>query len=564
LEINLISINTKIVGLKHRAVESEFVRNLVGKKILLQPEPENSHDKYALKAISNNRHFGYIEKDKSKYITKLLDNEPLNVTVLSYDEYKVVIQIDFDLNDEVENFKQLPKGNSAGIYCIEFKIADINYCYIGQSNNINRRLQEHFRALSLLKHHNQRMQSAWDSNKTSFSARILQLAPTNLSSFQLQAWLFEKEILFIEKNSNSTVNAIDGDLVFTKTAVVEFDKLIKLTLKKIRAQRRIYIEGKNLIGQEIIDKGIIKEGVFGRLNPTVIKASNILTWLNKTRYGFLDYRPLIDTNHIFYKPLLQKIRGEQEKVAAIDLDKWFLNQFITAEIKNKEKYQTCELKSLNRVREIFEKYIDKDMLENLDVKSKPPTPDLTSNNTVDLALINKSKKRHYHYGPKEQKEWEKNYTVNGNKVSPNVVKKTKNSNQTGSKATKSETHITSSRPASIVQSFSNEGYSNQDWQNLKSALATLKKPLKIPLNKAKNKSLNVKVNNKLANKIVSREQTKIIENPIEIASEKEIRSAKRSYSKLMEQRDIESKRKKKHLEIFLTQEKQKKGQKSSI
>ena len=74
MEKNLISINTKIVGLKHRTVNSEFLENLVGTKILLQPEPENSHDKYALKAIFNNRHFGYIEKEKSKYITKLLDN----------------------------------------------------------------------------------------------------------------------------------------------------------------------------------------------------------------------------------------------------------------------------------------------------------------------------------------------------------------------------------------------------------------------------------------------------------------------------------------------------------
>ena len=550
----MISINTKIVGLKHRAVQSEFLETLVGMKILLQPEPENSHDKYALKAIFNNRHFGYIEKDKSKYITKLLNNEPPNIKVLSYDEYKVVIQIDFDLNDEVGRFKQLPKGNAAGIYCLEFKIADTNYCYIGQSNNINRRLQEHFRALSSLAHHNQSMQSAWESNKTSFSTRILQLAPSNLSSFQLQVWLFEKEMLFIEKNLNSTVNAIDGDLVFTKRAVLEFEELIKLTLKQIKTQRRIYIESKDLIGQEIIDKGIIKEGIFGRLNPTIIKASNILTWLNKTRYGFLEYRPSIDTDNIFYKPLLQKIRGEQEKIAAINLDKWFLNHFITAEIKNKEKYQTCELVSLNRIRNIFKKYIGMDAIENLDIKLKPSTPDLTPNNRIDSASINDSKKRHYHYGPKEQKEWEKNYTVNANKASPKVDKKLHTSRQIVSKVTKSETNITSSRAASITQPFKNEGYSNQDWQDLKSALATLKKPLKIPLTKAKNKSLDVKDNNKLANKTVSREQTKTIENHIEIASKKEIEASKRSYLELMKQRDIESKRRKKHLEIFLTQD----------
>ena len=554
MEKNLISINTKIVGLKHRTVNSEFLENLVGTKILLQPEPENSHDKYALKAIFNNRHFGYIEKEKSKYITKLLDNEPLNIKVLSYDEYKVAIQIDFDLNDEVESFKQLPKGNSAGIYCLEFKIADTNYCYIGQSNNINRRLQEHFRALSSLTHHNQSMQSAWESNKTSFSTRILQLAPSNLSSFQLQVWLFEKEMLFIEKNLNSTVNAINGDLVFTKRAVSEFEELIKLTLKEIKAQRRIYIEVKNLIGQEIIDKGIIKEGVFGRLNPTVIKASNILTWLNKTRYGFLDYRPSIDTNNVFYKPLLQKIRGEQEKVAAIDLDKWFLNHFITAEIKNKDKYQTCELESLNRIRKIFKKYIGKDALENLDIKSKPSTPDVTPNNTIELASINDSKKRHYHYGPKEQKEWEKNYTGNANKASPNVDKKPSTSSQIVNKVTKSETNITSSRAASIAQPSSNEGYSNQDWQNLKSALATLKKPLKIPLTRAADKSLDVKDNNTLANKTVNHEQTKTIENHIEIASKKEIEASKRPYLERVKKRDIDSKRRKKHLEIFLTQD----------
>ena len=92
--LKLASIGTKIVGLKHRTVTPEFLRTLVGSSIILQTEPENVHDRFALKAIFNGIHFGYIEKEKSKYITTLLADEVSpKIKVLSFDEFKVSIQI---------------------------------------------------------------------------------------------------------------------------------------------------------------------------------------------------------------------------------------------------------------------------------------------------------------------------------------------------------------------------------------------------------------------------------------------------------------------------------------
>ena len=535
----MASLGTKIVGLKHRAVTPEFLRTLVGSSIILQAEPENDHDRFALKAIFNGIHFGYIEKEKSEYITTLLANDVSpKIKVLSFDEFKVSIQIVFDTTQEQVSFRPLPKGNAAGIYCLRFKISDTPVVYIGQSNNINKRLQQHFATLTALKHHNPTMQSAWESNKSSFTTQILHLAPDDLSSFELQVWLFEKELLFIEKNLDFAVNAIDGDLVFTKRALLEFEKLIKLTLTQIKLQRQIYVERKNQVGQEIIDKGIIKEGIFGRVNPDIIKASNILTWLNKTRYGWLDYRPSIDTNNSFYKPLLKKIKEEQEKVAAIDSDKWFLNHFVAEEIKNKEKYQTCELQVLTRVRKIFNKYIGMAAIEHLELKSKLSKSKVGLDNPIDNASHTNIKRGHYQHDSKAQKEWENNYGASDNKTKT-IVENPPNPEPSKDKIAKSEMNPTSSFRETMVQPIKTEGYSNQDWQDLKAALATLKKPLKI-------KKPTVKTIN------LTSDEDKTVSSSVDVPTKKELESIKLAYLEAIKKPNSKS-RSEKLKEIALMQ-----------
>lgn len=426
----------EIVGLKHRRASLDFIKKLDANLIIFKSEPENAHDKFAVKAIYCGFHFGYTQKDKSEHITFLLANvEMRDLEIISSDAYKVLIKINYESHLDEILFTALPDADRAGIYGIKFKARGTNFVYIGQSNHINNRLRGHFSSLSKLNHHNDRLQSAWISDNSSFTSHVLMRAPQSLTPFQLKIWLFEKELYFIEKNNDAAANALAGDLVFTKQSSLEFDQLLYLTMLEIKKVRAMRLEQKNKIGQEIIDKGIIMEGRFG---PSIVKASNVLLWLNKTRYGWLDYQPSIDANNAWYNSLLMSIRSAQAKIAILDRDKKLIDTFKKNSFKNKGQYETCDIKLLRLVQNTLKTYIGFDSLQSeisaknkaTAAKSALKTNASKTNNVkndsrydangerefkaevaVKCAEQDKAKKignlikQHYHFGPEEERKF---------------------------------------------------------------------------------------------------------------------------------------------------------------
>lgn len=69
----------------------------------------------------------------------------------------------------------MPKEKICGIYCIENKLN--NKKYIGQSIDINKRLNDHIRELKNTKHHNKHLQRSWDTyGANSFLFTVVQEA----------------------------------------------------------------------------------------------------------------------------------------------------------------------------------------------------------------------------------------------------------------------------------------------------------------------------------------------------------------------------------------------------
>jgi len=366
---------TKIVGLKYRGISQNFVKNLIGSEVSFILEPENKYDRFAIKCVANGLHFGYVSKNDSTVFTGLIKiARKITIEITSFDEYKIDIEALFDIpdheNKDVKNqFIELQNGNTAGIYEISFfsTITHETKCYIGQSNNINRRLKTHDPELGHDRHHNLALQEAWNLNSQSFRHRILQICPLNIDEFEKQIWLFRKETEHIKLSEITTVNKIDADLVLTNNARSKLSAIVKATISALRENRKNAILVKESIGQEVIDCGILKEEKFWdgwqrggsrEKKYLSIKASNVLTWLNKSRYGMLEYRPKIDFSHPRYKVLKEELNFAHKKVKNLDRNVKKVKEFLYA-IENKDRYETCKIEFLEEFLFIVESVFNK-------------------------------------------------------------------------------------------------------------------------------------------------------------------------------------------------------------
>ena len=70
-----------------------------------------------------------------------------------------------------------------------------------------------------------------------------------------------------------------------------------------------------MLGELIIRLGII------HIWKDEIKPTNVLTWLNKTRYGYLDRTPDIDRSHILYEKLHRALKLVQREIENISIEK---------------------------------------------------------------------------------------------------------------------------------------------------------------------------------------------------------------------------------------------------
>lgn len=350
-----MKLTTKIVGLQHKGITPEKIKNHIKTSFFLETEPTNNFDPYAVKCISNNEHIGYIEKIKSKEISALLNKgNKYQILVLSHDNYQISIEIEFSIEEEkrVEmTFDGLPDGGVPGIYKISFEYEKDQWCYIGQSKNINKRLSVHVNNLNNIEHHNTILQSAWIDNPASFSYKILEIAPSDLSALGIRIFLFEKEMEYIEKSKN-TANRIAADLVLDDSSKVEFKYIIDHVKEKVKNQREVLVNAKSEVGQLFFDAGIMDESS-GRHHK--VKKTNVLTWLNKTRYSPYDFLPPINRSHSLYNALYKTITDFQKKIKENEQKKIFSEEFYKS-IKRKGKYETCSLDELNYFIRIFREF----------------------------------------------------------------------------------------------------------------------------------------------------------------------------------------------------------------
>lgn len=352
-----------IVGLQYRNVNDDFIAQIQPQKIEFTKEPKNKFDKFAVKAIFKDTHFGYVEQKYSKLFTALLNkNISFVIEIVQRDKFHLTLKVTFP------NFSPITFQNGewnsdlSGIYQVKFVSQALTRCYIGQSINIAKRLKQHQQDLNKFTHHNIEMQTAWIEDPKSFVTKLLYKSPEKSSALEKQIDLFKKEILFINQFISESVNAIQGDLVFTNESLKEFLEIIKVFKKRVSEKRALKLYQKEQLGKLILDVGIMDRISLPRTKEYV-KDSNVLTWINKKRYGVLDYVPKIRSSVKGYEVLISSLKNLQNEIEEISRHKSYIESFKSTLIYKNDYFDTCSLEKLDQFFLIIEKY-------NSDISSK--------------------------------------------------------------------------------------------------------------------------------------------------------------------------------------------------
>ena len=106
-----------------------------------------------------------------------------------------------------------------GVYAIVHVLSGRRY--LGQTNSLERRWEQHREALTAGSHHNPRLQTVWESDgELAFEFVELEVAPAYLQPVELQKWLHkkERELIRTYKAKGLSFNIVDAELVETRAA----------------------------------------------------------------------------------------------------------------------------------------------------------------------------------------------------------------------------------------------------------------------------------------------------------------------------------------------------------
>lgn len=92
------SVTFYVVGgiYRSQAAQEEYTLLREGYDISLRLEPENTHDKYAVKVISDRKHIGYVEREDSKRVFQVVSQKCVSMCIV-IDNHYAYTSLDPDL-----------------------------------------------------------------------------------------------------------------------------------------------------------------------------------------------------------------------------------------------------------------------------------------------------------------------------------------------------------------------------------------------------------------------------------------------------------------------------------
>jgi len=193
-------------------------RIAVGAKVSLQHESENEFDEFAVPVFlsSTNEQIGYLPRTHSRKFANLVNLNKIESAVIEKIEkgekpaYRIVVKITYQSEEIISlderlfelTLKQLT--SSSGVYAIKNIIN--NKAYIGSSENIKKRADQHLSSLKNNTHSNLVLQQ--DYNSLGSSKFRFELVKQNVPSYDL---IYEesKQLNDLRKNGIPVYNLTD-------------------------------------------------------------------------------------------------------------------------------------------------------------------------------------------------------------------------------------------------------------------------------------------------------------------------------------------------------------------
>tara|TARA_R110002072_G_scaffold284396_5_gene448693 strand:+ start:22116 stop:23366 length:1251 start_codon:yes stop_codon:yes gene_type:complete len=346
------SVKLNIVGMRYKNVGIGIIDALDCERITFVPEPENRNDPNAIKCISDGFHFGYVDRANAIILGRVLVGHTVTSISKNWsDPNKIKITVYFKpiekANSPTYSDPLIDIGHTAGIYQIKFNSSSDDYFYYGQSIDARKRCQEHVRNLNQGTHQNVTLQSGWDTNPSSFQFKVVEVCPSDLTGLDRQIFLFKREMHWISNCAGYSANRIKGDLVLTIDALSDIKSLRETITTVINELKACRAYQKEKLGEVFINLGII----YGEK----VRSTNVLTWLNKTRYGMLEIQPKIDESHMLFNDLHNALTLLNNQVKELEADKRFIAAFpkITPALS---EYDTIDPKNVETYLGILETY----------------------------------------------------------------------------------------------------------------------------------------------------------------------------------------------------------------
>ncbi len=213
-----------IVGMRYRPVVFNLEQTLNRHPVILKREPNNPHDSNAIKVITKNAHFGYINKDISSQISSILSEDPkYKIDILCHNKNSIRVKIVIE-RESLSPPKPLT-SIQCGIYQITCKTDGATY--IGQSVNINKRIAQHWKELFSRRHKNSYLQIRWDDEgASSFAVKVIEtLDTTSMTDLARQRKLAELEAhwISVRRSDSLCLNIFDGEIISAGNAQKEFE-----------------------------------------------------------------------------------------------------------------------------------------------------------------------------------------------------------------------------------------------------------------------------------------------------------------------------------------------------
>ena len=193
------TFSASIVGMKYYGFTPTEAAALLRIRPSLAREPNNPHDRNAIAVSADTRTVGHIDKRSAAIIAPQLDAQH------NY-EIEIGEPVGMSISVKVSIIRNVPwvaaphicGPRTVGIY----KIFSDGDTYVGQSKDIQNRINQHWNELNHGRHSSPQLLRLWNEQHSGkFSAKVFERAPVISRSLDLARWLHSSVLRILARTA---------------------------------------------------------------------------------------------------------------------------------------------------------------------------------------------------------------------------------------------------------------------------------------------------------------------------------------------------------------------------